>query len=329
MEPLISVIVPVYNAQDVITETFGNLVYQSFFERYGEEVMELILVDDCSTDGTGALLDSFYAQFPGRIRVIHLEEHAGPGGARNAGMDAARGAYIGFADCDDIVDVTFYERLYEKATEGGVFYDIVDSPLYYEDTQQAVLATPEPYAGTLDAGKKQDLLTEIGVLFTRLIKRDLIEDPRVRTREHVTSEDEDFLAELICRAQSVNVLMQPLYVRKENRKKKLGADVGDMMKPFGIFVSCAISAFGRLSALEDYEALRLGAEAFYYKRLSKALQLYAVYHKAGLLSEDMDAQILSTLHRTAETVARTPYTDNPYVMHAFSEKELRRMERYL
>ena len=329
MSVLVSVVVPVYNAQDVLADTLGNLVYQTLYERYGEGALEVLLIDDLSTDDTGAILDDLHRQFPQRIKVCHLEEHLGPGGARNAGMDLAGGLYVGFADCDDIVDVSCYEKLYECATQGGYLYDYVDSPVYFEDSGESLLVTPPEYAGALDAEKKSNLLSEIGYLFTRLIRKDFLDANGLRTREHVTSEDEDFLAEIVCRATSVNVLTEPLYVRRSSKKKKLGPEVNDMMKPFGTLVSSAISAFGRLSALPDYEAFRAGAEAFYLKRIARALQLYDTYHKAGLIEEEMDAQILSTVRRTAETVAVTPFDENPFVMQVFSLKDIRRLEKYL
>lgn len=330
MDPIISVIVPVYNEQDVLNETMGNLIYQSMFDTYGEESCEILLIDDRSTDNTPYILDDLERQFLRRLRVIHLEENLGPGGAKNVGMDHARGQFVGFVDCDDIVDVTFYERLYETATQGGFQYDFVDSPVYYEESDQAILVTPPELAGTLDAVAKCNLLTNVGYLFTRLIRREFLEKYHLRTREHIKSEDEDFIAEIICRAETMNVYPQALYVRK-NRKKPRGQQEiqEDMVKPFSALVSSALSAYNRLTSVDDYEAVRAGAETFYLTRLARALQLYEVYHNAGLMSEDFDAQILLTVRRAAETVVQGGVEDNPYAMATIGEKDRQRLSVYL
>ena len=326
MEPLISVIVPVYNAQDVLQETMGNLIYQTAFERYGEGCMEILLIDDCSKDNTPQILDDLAAQFPDRLFVMHLPENLGPGGARNAGMDAARGHYVGFVDADDMVDVTFFETMYETATGQGLAYDYVDSPVYYEDTGEALLMTPPELTGILDASAKNSLLTNVGFLFTKLIRREFLETYHLRTREHITSEDEDFLAEIICRAESCGVTDVPLYVR---RNRPRASEEDNMMKPFSTLVSCALSAYGRLTSIEDYDSFRHGAEAFYLIRLAQALKLYEAYHVQGLMSQDFDAQILSTVRRACETVVHGGVEDNPYAMAMLSDKDMRRLQKYL
>ncbi len=104
-KPLISVIVPVYNIMEYLprcVRSIGNQTYRR---------LEIILVDDGSTDGTGALCDEL-ALGDGRIRVFH-KENGGSSSARNLGLDRAEGEYIGFVDSDDYIDAFMYERLYE------------------------------------------------------------------------------------------------------------------------------------------------------------------------------------------------------------------------
>lgn len=92
---MISYIVPVYNAQACLTVCVDSLTGQD-----GE--MEIILVDDGSGDGSGALCDAL-AEGDGRIRVIH-QENGGVSAARNAGLEAAKGEYIWFIDSDDWIE---------------------------------------------------------------------------------------------------------------------------------------------------------------------------------------------------------------------------------
>ncbi|MCH5342417.1 MAG: glycosyltransferase family 2 protein [Acetatifactor sp.] len=110
--PLISVIVPVYN----IIEYLPRCVHSITDQTYGN--LELLLVDDGSTDGTGELCDRLAAE-DGRIRVFH-KENGGSSSARNLGISQAKGEYLGFVDSDDYVEPDMYERLYQGIIEFGV-----------------------------------------------------------------------------------------------------------------------------------------------------------------------------------------------------------------
>lgn len=108
---LLSVIVPVYNAERYLVRCVDSILAQTFTD------FELILVDDGSSDGSGALCDE-YARHDARVRVIH-QANAGPGAARNAGLDAARGEWIGFVDSDDWIDDNHFESLLLAAQENA------------------------------------------------------------------------------------------------------------------------------------------------------------------------------------------------------------------
>lgn len=103
--PLISIIVPVYQVKEYIGECVESLLAQTY------EDLEIILVDDGSTDGSGEICDR-YAAGDDRIRVVH-QENQGPSAARNAGLDCAGGEYIAFVDSDDVVTPDFIEILYK------------------------------------------------------------------------------------------------------------------------------------------------------------------------------------------------------------------------
>ena len=104
--PLITVIVPVYNILDYLP----RCVYSITAQTYGN--LEIILVDDGSTDGTGELCDRL-AQEDGRISVYH-KENGGSSSARNLALEKAGGEYVGFVDSDDYVDPHMYQRLMEE-----------------------------------------------------------------------------------------------------------------------------------------------------------------------------------------------------------------------
>lgn len=107
--PLISIIVPVYQVKEYIGECVESLLDQTYTN------LEILLVDDGSTDGSGEICDR-YADHDSRIRVVH-QENQGPSVARNAGLDLMRGEYAAFVDSDDVVLPDFIEILYRLAKE--------------------------------------------------------------------------------------------------------------------------------------------------------------------------------------------------------------------
>lgn len=102
--PLVTIIVPVYNVHAYVGECIESLLRQTYTN------LEIILVDDGSTDGSGELCEE-YAHKDNRIRVIH-QENQGLSGARNTGLDHASGEYVAFVDSDDCVISVFIARLY-------------------------------------------------------------------------------------------------------------------------------------------------------------------------------------------------------------------------
>ena len=109
---MISVIIPVYNTKDYLDECIGSVVNQTYRD------LEIILVDDCSTDGSGELLDKWAAK-DDRIVVIHKEKNSGVSDTRNIGLKASRGEFIAFVDSDDWIDPDMYEKLIDDITSTG------------------------------------------------------------------------------------------------------------------------------------------------------------------------------------------------------------------
>ena len=102
--PLISIIVPVYNVKNYLEKCLQSICGQTY------KNLEIILIDDGSSDGSGELCDLF-AQRDGRIKVIH-QTNAGQSAARNRGLAVAQGEFLGFVDSDDWIEPDMYEFLY-------------------------------------------------------------------------------------------------------------------------------------------------------------------------------------------------------------------------
>ncbi|MCR2822025.1 glycosyltransferase family 2 protein [Lederbergia panacisoli] len=108
MNPIISIIVPVYNVQSYLPRCINSILDQTFSD------FELLLINDGSTDNSGNICDE-YSKKDSRIIVIH-KENGGVSSARNVGIDAAKGEYLAFIDSDDFIHQKMYEILYQIAS---------------------------------------------------------------------------------------------------------------------------------------------------------------------------------------------------------------------
>ena len=105
---MISIIVPVYNAEKYVSKTLQSILKQTY------QNLEVIAVNDGSTDQTRNILDEYGKKYPEKLRVIHTENQ-GVTLARMEGLKIARGTWIGFVDCDDMIDPDMYELLIRNA----------------------------------------------------------------------------------------------------------------------------------------------------------------------------------------------------------------------
>ena len=109
MSQKVSIVIPIYNVEKYLDRCIKSVVNQTYSN------LEIILVDDGSTDSSGSLCD-LWAKNDKRIYVIH-KQNAGLGMARNSGLELSTGEYIFFLDSDDYVDVTLVEKCLKKANE--------------------------------------------------------------------------------------------------------------------------------------------------------------------------------------------------------------------
>lgn len=110
-EGLVSVIIPVYNSKESLCDCIDSVIRQTYIN------IEIVLIDDGSTDGSGAICDR-YALDDNRIKVAHTINH-GPAAARNSGIEKANGKYMFFIDADDLMEQDALFKLIEKHEQYG------------------------------------------------------------------------------------------------------------------------------------------------------------------------------------------------------------------
>ncbi|MCR4961649.1 MAG: glycosyltransferase [Lachnospiraceae bacterium] len=178
MTDKISIIVPVYNAEKFIKETIRSVLSQS------KQEWELLLVDDCSTDSSASIIESFDDD---RIRLIKMEDNLGAYAARNRGVKEAEGRYIAFLDADDLWEPEKLEHEYAFMTErnaGFVFtgYEFADENGVGKGS---IVKVPEtlPYKKALH---NTTIFTSTVMIDRNIIPDDLIMMPNIKSEDTAT-----------------------------------------------------------------------------------------------------------------------------------------------
>jgi glycosyltransferase involved in cell wall biosynthesis len=196
--PDVSVVVAVYNTMPYLTECLTSLVEQSI----GLDRLEVIAVDDGSTDDSGAELDRFAARYPGVVRVLHQENSGGPAGPSNRALDVATGRYVFFVGSDDYLGREALERLVDGADATGS--DIMLGRLVGANGRhvfQAVFARNRTDIDLLNSSLPWHMSN------TKLFRRSLIEEHGIRYPQELrTGSDQPFTLRAVLAAKRISVL---------------------------------------------------------------------------------------------------------------------------
>lgn len=198
VKPKISVIVPVYNGEEFIHRCLDSLVYQTMDD------IEILIVDNQSTDRSWEILESYRKNFPDKIRIFMLEEHSGgPGAGRNLGLKYAQADYIGFADIDDYFEYNAFELMYSKVMTENC--DMVYVASY--DVKNNNLKVTR----TLPTGSREEILTVGSMVFwNKLTHKDLFKIAG-KVPEGMVFEDLAYCSTLVSYAKKISYISTPLY----------------------------------------------------------------------------------------------------------------------
>lgn len=206
--PLLSVIIPVYNAQDYIANTLSVLLKQEFQD------FEVICVNDCSPDGSLEILRRFEREDP-RVRCIDLAQNQGPGKARNHAIDGAKGSYITFLDADDEIDGDLYGKAMALALETDADQVVWGATEEHYDAgnrhvksvpilpQKQLCTTRQQIVSAVTELEKQTLF---GYIWNSVYRTSIIKTNNIRLRDALLYEDYFFNLDFIRQTRRLAVL---------------------------------------------------------------------------------------------------------------------------
>ena len=223
MNPLLSLVVPVYNVAPFLERCLASLAAQNL------DGIEIVFVDDGSTDDCPAILARYAAQHP-EMRVIR-QDNGGLSAARNTGLDHVRGEYVAFVDSDDWIEPGYYRRLLDLAraknldiAHGNAMYHFEgrrdDQPIYCDALPTEVMPGREVLRRRL-AEK-----TLLHMVWMHLYRRDFMERLGMRFVPRVVHEDVLWTTRAFLQAQRVAYDPTPGYFYRQ-RIRPLAADVMD------------------------------------------------------------------------------------------------------
>ena len=194
-QPAVSVIVPVYKAENYLYRCVDSLLVQTFPD------FEILLIDDGSPDRSGKICDE-YARKDNRVRVFH-KKNGGVSSARQCGIDNAQGEYTIHADPDDWVEPTMLEELYRKAKDDDA--DMVICDFYEDDKDKTKYVKQQPSALDHETVLRELLFEQLhGSCWNKLVRRDCYSMYNVKFPLNVDC-NEDLIV-------SVKLLLCPLRV---------------------------------------------------------------------------------------------------------------------
>ncbi|MFD8608596.1 glycosyltransferase family 2 protein [Streptomyces sp. NPDC059631] len=196
--PDVSVVVAVYNTMPYLTECLNSLVGQSI----GRKRLEIVAVDDGSTDDSGRELDRFAALYPDTVKVIHQANSGGPAAPSNRALEVATGRYVYFIGSDDHLGEKALERMVACADKHGS--DVVVGKMVGTNgryVHQALFKKSDPDVSLYDSALPFTLAN------TKLFRRELVERHKLRFPEDMpVGSDQPFTIEACVRARRISVV---------------------------------------------------------------------------------------------------------------------------
>ncbi len=200
--PKLSIILPVYNVEAFLPECLDSLLGQSY------EDLEILAVDDGSTDHSLEILREYEKKAEGKIKVF-TKENGGLSDARNFGIEKAEGEYLSFVDSDDFVHPDFARLMVEKAEDEGLDLVLCDFFFYY--SEEKIL--PASSAKNFSEDIKKETLLSAPMAWLRLYRKKLFTS--LRFQKGIYYEDLLFSSLVLPEVEKIGFVKEPLYYYRQ------------------------------------------------------------------------------------------------------------------
>ncbi len=206
--PLVSVIMPVYNSQQYVKAAVNSIIEQTY------ENIEIICVNDCSTDDSLSVLNELVAK-DSRVKVIDSPVNVGAGEARNLAIVQAKGEYITFVDADDTIEPDLYQRVIDEINKNNpdqVVFGIVED--YFNEKDQLIKSVPvtSPYGFYSNDREIMRVVLQLednflfGYQCTSFYRTSIVLDNNILFTKHLFYEDYFFNLEFIKHMKTISVI---------------------------------------------------------------------------------------------------------------------------
>lgn len=260
--PIVSVIIPVYNVEKYLNQCLDSVLDQTLKD------IEIICVNDSSTDGSLAILEE-YAKRDERVTVVS-QPNSGAGAARNKGLSLATGKYLSFLDSDDFFEPDMLELAYKEAEKVKADFVVFRSDQYYTDQKKFVevswtLREKElpPYAPFHHRQMTDNIFKVfVGWAWDKLYNREFVLQNRLQFQEQRTSNDLLFVFSGVALAKRISIVKKVLAHQRRDAKDSLSKTRENSWHCF----------YDALTALRD----RLKSEGL-YEEMEKDFINYALH----------------------------------------------------
>lgn len=265
----LSIIVPVYNTEKYIDKCLHSLVIQTL------EDIEIIVVNDGSTDKSQLIIDKYKDEFPDKLKV-YTKKNGGLSDARNFGLTFAKGRYIGFVDSDDFVDKNMYKILFELAVKENADIAECNYANYYPYKGDNVIVsnwkTPQKY-NNVNPNQHKSIINDIVVMvWNKIYKRELFTDNNIKFPIGLWYEDSAIMSVLLGEANKYVVCSDIgyYYTQRDNSiTKSINVKFLDLIESYFYLIN-------EMKRLEKYEAFKdclyIKYKAVFWDLIVKAFQ---------------------------------------------------------
>lgn len=269
----ISIVVPVYNTELYLKKCIDSLLNQTFVD------IEIIAIDDGSSDKSGNILDGYQKNYPEKVRVYH-QDNQGISAVRNRGISLAQGKYIAFVDSDDSIHPGFCEMMIQKIEAGNL--DIVTCD-YFEVRGKEKKRICLPDAAEHTVYERPELLFDINTSpWNKLYNIEFLRKSNIYFPLGLKYEDAVFIHKIFARGAKMGHVNVPLVyyaIRSGSETTIVKNNVFDIFEILNI-----ISEAYKKSGKEDYEKIYSYLEYFAVNRIT-VYNLQQIYQKEPGMGE--------------------------------------------